>query len=93
VDYGTKTSNVDGTIMLEGAIKKGTMSDISLTMEINESQLYKDKEISISGSLFYNNDVISFDNPLSVSVGPSFIDVKGFADLNEEKLDLELKLK
>ncbi len=87
-----KPTNVDGTIMLEGAIKKGTMSDISLTMEINESQLYKDKEISISGSLFYNNDVISFDNPLSVSVGPSFIDVKGFADLNEEKLDLELKL-
>ncbi|MFQ6676939.1 MAG: translocation/assembly module TamB domain-containing protein [Fidelibacterota bacterium] len=87
-----KPTNVNGTIILDGTIKKGSMSDISMTMEINESELYKANEISISGSLFYNDNIISFDNPLSMSVGPSFIDVKGFADLGEEKLDLELKL-
>ncbi len=85
-------TNVNGTIMLEGTVKNRNISDISMTLEINESELYKDRDISISGSFFYNDNVISFDNPLNIGVGPSFVNVKGFVDLNKEEIDLDLKL-
>ncbi len=85
-------TNVNGTIMLEGTVKKRNISDIAVTLEINESELYKDKDISVSGSFFYNDNVISFYNPLNIGVGPSFVNVRGFVDLNKEEIDLDLKL-
>ena len=85
-------TNVNGTIILEGTIKKGKFGDVAMTLEINESELYKDRNISVSGSFFYNDDVFSFDNPINISVGPSFVNVKGFVDLKKEEIDLDLKL-
>jgi len=87
-----KKTNVNGTIIIEGNVKKQRIGDISMTLEINESQLYKDRDISVSGSFLYNDDVFSFDNPLNISVGPSFVNVSGFADLKNENIDLDLKL-
>ncbi len=85
-------TNVNGTIMLEGTIQKNNFNDISVTMEINESELYGDRDISISGTFSYNDQIFSIDSPLSIAVGPSSITLKGYTNLRDKLLDMDLRL-
>ncbi len=85
-------TNVNGTIMLEGTIQKNNINDISVTMEVNESELYGDREISISGTFSYNDQIFSIDSPLSIAVGPSSITLKGFTNIMDKSLDIDMKL-
>jgi hypothetical protein len=87
-----RQSNVNGTIMLEGTVQKNKIDDISVTMEINESELYGDRDISISGTFSYNDQIFSFDSPLSFAIGPSFITLKGFTNFKDKTLDMDLDL-
>lgn len=85
-------TNVNGTIMLEGTIQKNNINDISVTMEVNESELYGDRDISISGTFSYNDQIFSIDSPLSFAIGPSSVTLKGYANLQNRTLDMDLKL-
>ena len=85
-------TNVNGTIMLEGTIQKNNINDISVTMEVNESELYGDRDISISGTFSYNDQIFSIDSPLSFAIGPSSVTLKGYANLQDRTLDMDLKL-
>ena len=85
-------TNVNGTIMLEGTIQKNNINDVSITIEVNESELYGDRDISISGTFTYNDQVFSTESPLSFAIGPSFVTLKGYANLQDRTLDMDLKL-
>jgi len=87
-----RETNVNGTIMLEGTIQKNYINDISVSMEINESKLYGDRDISISGTFSYNDQNIYIDSPLSLAIGPSSVTLNGFVDLDDKILDLNMKL-
>ncbi|MEA1881835.1 MAG: hypothetical protein U9N31_05480, partial [Candidatus Marinimicrobia bacterium] len=87
-----QSTNVNGTVMLEGTIQNNNINDISVTMEVNESELYGDRNISISGTFSYNNQLFSIDSPLSFAVGPSSITLKGFTNLQDKTLDMDMRL-
>ena len=86
-------TNVNGTIMLEGTIQKNNINDVSITIEVNESELYGDRDISISGTFAYNDQVLLIESPLSFAIGPSSVTLKGYANLQDRTLDMDLKLK
>jgi len=86
-------SNINGTVMMEGTIEKNKVNDISVTMEINESELYGDRDISVSGTFTFNDNLLNFASPLSISVGPSTVELKGSINLNDDLVDMDLKLK
>jgi len=85
-------TNVNGTIMLEGTLQKNNINDFSVTMEVNESELYGDREISISGTFSYNDQIFLIDSPLSIAVGPSSITLKGYTNLQDKSLDMDMRL-
>ena len=85
-------TNVNGTIMLEGTIQKNNINDVSVTIEVNESELYGDRDISISGTFSYNDQVLLIESPLSFAIGPSSVTLKGYIDLLDRTLDMDLKL-
>ena len=85
-------TNVNGTIMLEGTIQKNNINDVSMTIEVNESELYGDRDISISGTFAYNDQVLLIESPLSFAIGPSSVTLKGYANLQDRTLDMDLKL-
>ena len=85
-------TNVNGTIMLEGTIQKNNINDVSVTIEVNESELYGDRDISISGTFSYNDQVLLIESPLSFAIGPSSVTLKGYINLLDRTLDMDLKL-
>ncbi len=86
-------TNVNGSIILDGTVlSTKQLIDMGVTLEVNETKLYGDHDISISGSFFYHDDHFTFDTPLSFAVGPSAVVLNGFVDLKKEEIDLDLKL-
>ncbi len=86
-------SNVNGTIMIEGSIKNNNIDDISATIEVSESELYGDRNISVSGTFTFNDKILDIKTPLTIAVGPSVVELKGFVDLNDRQTEMDLVLK
>lgn len=86
-------TNLNGNIILEGIIQNNRFNDLTVSMEINESKLYDGREIAISGTYYFNNNKLTFETPLSLSIGPSAVTAKGFIDFSNEQINLDLKLK
>ncbi len=87
-----KETNVSGLVLYEGIIDSGRIDDMSLTMEVQESKLYPDNLISVSGSITYNDSLLDLPEPLVLNVGPSSVVIKGFVNFREQDLDLNLDL-
>ncbi|NOZ03241.1 MAG: hypothetical protein GXO92_01340 [FCB group bacterium] len=87
-----KETNVSGLVLYEGIIDSGRIDDLSLTMEVQESKLYPDNLISVSGSIAYHDSLLDLPEPLVLNIGPSSVVIKGFVNFREQDLDLALDL-
>ncbi|MBT3216423.1 MAG: hypothetical protein HOD97_00225 [Candidatus Marinimicrobia bacterium] len=88
-----QNTDLTGFVLFEGLIDSGQVSDLDLTAEIQETELYSEKDITMSGSIQFHDNLISISHPLTLAIGPSSIIVQGEADFASEFVDISLDLK
>jgi autotransporter translocation and assembly factor TamB len=87
-----KQTDISGLVLYEGQLKAGQIEDLSLTMEVQESQLFPEQMITFSGTVAYHDSVLDLPEPFTLGIGPSTIVIKGFSDFHERAMDLALEL-
>jgi autotransporter translocation and assembly factor TamB len=87
-----KPSNLSGTVFLEGTLHQRQLQEVTLTMEMEETALFVDRPITASGTIIYAEKKLSIPNPLTVTIGPSSVILKGECDLGDSTLDIQVEL-
>ncbi|MEE8335507.1 MAG: translocation/assembly module TamB domain-containing protein [Candidatus Neomarinimicrobiota bacterium] len=90
--YEGRTTQLSGYMLVNGNLKNNQINSLNLTVEVDESKLYTEDNISLSGTVSFFNDLLSIENPVVLSIGPSRIDVTGFTDFYTDSLNLNLEL-
>ncbi len=64
-------TDLNGQLDLEANIIESRLQEIILTMELIENKLYKDRQVSIIGTVDYVNNYLNIEEPLELSIGKS----------------------
>jgi len=88
-----ESTNISGEVLIEGLMNDGILSNLSLTIEVQESKLYLEDLVSISGTILYHDSLVEFIDPLTLSIGPSSIIMNGNINLISESMDLKFDMK
>ena len=91
ITRGNKT-NLSGYILIDGDFIDNQISAIDMNVEISESYLFDNEPSSISGGISYRGFKLDITNPLTLTIGPSLVEVRGSSDFNKDSLDLNLLL-
>ena len=90
---GQNHTQLSGLAILDaGLTKKGTIDQIDLTLEVIESKLFEEGEISIHGQLSYQDSVISTVDPVLVMVGDSYLTIDGEGNFKNNTIDILAEL-
>ena len=85
-------TDLNGQLDLEANIIESRLQEIILTMELIENKLYKDRQISIIGTVDYVNNYLNIEEPLELSIGKSKIIVTGASNFKDEIYNLDFDL-
>ena len=85
-------TDLNGQLDIEANIKQSRLQEIILNMELLEDKLYKDRQISVYGTVDYVNDFLNIEEPLELSIGNSKIIVTGTSNFKDEIYDLDFDL-
>ena len=91
ITKGNQT-NLSGYVLLDGDFINSQISALDLNVEVDESILFERKPSSISGGVSFRNFQLEITNPLTLTIGPSIVEVKGVSDFKSKTLDLNLSL-
>ncbi len=75
-----------------GLTKSGALDQIDLILEIIESKLYDDGEISIHGQVSYQDSIITTVDPVMVIVGDSYLTINGEGNFKDNTIDIMAEL-
>ena len=75
-----------------GLTKSGSLDQIDLILEIIESKLYDDGEISIQGQVSYQDSIITTVDPVMVMVGDSYLTINGEGNFKDNTIDVMAEL-
>jgi len=85
-------TDLNGQLDLEASISDNRLQEVILTMELIENKLYKDRQISIFGTMDYVDDYLNIEEPLEFSIGKSKIIVTGSSNFKDEIYNLDFDL-
>ena len=68
------------------------ISILDINAEISESILFEREPSSISGGISYQNNNLFITNPITLTIGPSIVSIKGEADFDNRSMNLDLSL-
>jgi len=85
-------TDLNGLVAIEGTVEESKLEHITLTMELLETKLYKDRDISVSGTVDYVNELLNIEELLELSIGNSSVIVTGTSDFKNEVYNLDLDL-
>ena len=85
-------TDLNGQLDLEANIIESRLQEIILTMELIENKLYKDRQVSIIGTVDYVNNYLNIEEPLELSIGKSKIIVTGASNFKDEIYNLDFDL-
>jgi len=85
-------TDLNGLVAIEGTVEESRLEHITLTMELLETKLYKDRDISVSGTVDYVNELLNIEELLELSIGNSRVIVTGTSDFKNEVYNLDLDL-
>ena len=84
-----KTTQMSGLFIMDAGITDdGALDLIDMTLEIVESKLFDQGEISIHGQLAYHDSVLSTIAPVMLLVGDSYLTMDGKGDFSSNKIEL-----
>ena len=85
-------TNLSGYILLDGDFINNQISALDMNVEVDESILFEREPSSISGGISFRNFQLEITSPLTLTIGPSIVEVKGTSDFKSKILDLNLSL-
>ena len=85
-------TNLSGYILLDGDFINNQISALDMNVEVDESILFEREPSSISGGISFRNFQLEITSPLTLTIGPSIVEVKGASDFKSKILDLNLSL-
>ncbi len=85
-------TDLNGQLDIEANIIESRLQEIILTMELIENKLYKDRQISIFGTVDYVDNYLNIEEPLQLSIGKSKIIVTGSSNFKDKIYDLDFDL-
>ena len=84
-----KPTQMSGLFIMDaGLTKNGALDQIDMTVEMIESKLFNQGEISIHGQLTYRDSLLSTIDPVMLLVGDSYLTIDGKADFSSKTIDL-----
>ena len=84
-----KSTQMSGLFIMEaGLTENGALDQIDMTVEMIESKLFNQEEISIHGQLTYKDSLLSTIDPVMLFVGDSYLTIDGKADFFSRTIDL-----
>ena len=88
-----KETNMSGLIILDAGLSKlGALDQIEMSLEMIESKLFDQGEISIHGQISYQDSIISTIDPVMLMVDESYLTLNGMADFKSNTVDLVMVL-
>lgn len=75
-----------------GITKSGSLDQIDLILEIIESKLYDEGEISIQGQVSYQDSIVTTVDPVMVMVGDSYLTINGEGNFKDNTIDIMAEL-
>ncbi|MFC1550872.1 hypothetical protein ACFL46_06240, partial [Candidatus Neomarinimicrobiota bacterium] len=87
-----RKTDVTGLLLFDAQTELGEIADLSLTMEIQETEIYDEGIISASGSLAYHDNILELVDPIMLSIGPSSIIANGTMDFKSNEIDFDVEL-
>ncbi len=83
-----KPTEMSGLFIFDaGFTKKGALDKINMNLEMVESRLFNQGEISVHGQLFYSDSVLSTIDPVMLLVGDSYLTIDGRGDFKTKHID------
>ena len=84
-----KPTKMSGLFIMDaGLTDSGALDLIDMTLEIVESKLFNQGEISIHGQLAYQDSILSTVDPVMLLVGDSYITIDGKGDFSSKEMNL-----
>ena len=84
-----KPTKMSGLFIMDaGLTDSGALDLIDMTLEIVESNLFNQGEISIHGQLAYQDSILSTVDPVMLLVGDSYITIDGKGDFLSKEMNL-----
>jgi len=87
-----RKTDITGLLLFDAQLELGEIADLSLTMEIQETELYNEGIISASGSLAYHDYILELVDPIMLNIGPSSIIADGTIDFQSDEIDFDIEL-
>ena len=87
-----KETDLSGYLLINGEFHDDEISNLDINAEINESILFEREPSSISGGISYQNENLYITNPITLTIGPSIVSIKGTSDFNNKNMSLDLSL-
>ena len=87
-----KETDLSGYLLINGEMSDNEISILDINAEINESILFEREPSSISGGISYQNEKLIITNPITLTIGPSIVSIKGSSNFNNRSMNLDLSL-
>ena len=86
---GQKPTQLSGLAILDGGLTKtGSLDQFDLTLEVIETELFKEGELSIHGQVAFQDSIISTIGPVIVMVGDSYLTIDGEGNFKDKTIDI-----
>ena len=84
-----KPTEVSGLFIMDAGLSSdGALDLIDMTLEIVESKLFNQGEISVHGQLAYQDSILSTVDPVLLLVGDSYITIDGQGNVLSKEMTL-----
>ena len=88
----SKETDLSGYLLVNGELLDDEISNLDINAEINESIVFEREPSSISGGISYQNEKLLIINPITLTIGPSIVTIKGESDFKNKNMSLDLSL-
>ncbi|MBL7013544.1 MAG: translocation/assembly module TamB domain-containing protein [Candidatus Marinimicrobia bacterium] len=88
----TPKTNITGLAFWDGELIEGILNNVSLSMEILETDIFPDKDISFHGTVTLQDSLFISDDPVNISIGDGSLSVSGMGDFDSKVMDITVEL-
>ena len=85
-------TNITGLAIWDGELIGGAFNNVSLSLEILETDIFPNKDISFHGTIALQDSLLISEDPVNITVGNGSLIVSGQGDFNSQNMDIMVEL-
>ena len=85
-------TDITGLATWDGELIGGAFNNVSLSLEILETEIFPKKDISIHGTFTLQDSLLISEDPVNITVGNGSLIVSGQGDFNSQNMDIIVEL-